>query len=305
MVALGLQQVARCVQIARPARPQGTRAARNFRVFAQSSNTTESDIVDANVNPYCSLDGEGKKPMKELSLGEKEQLFLEALSAYYFTGKPSMSDQEFDNLKDELVWEGSKVAVLSGDEQKFLEAQQAFNAGKPIMNDTDYDALKQKLRQGGSFVTAQGPRCSIRSRAVYSDAQVDYTKMVAINIPPALLVLGAVFSIDDLTGFEITKLIELPPPYGIVLLWGVLLPTVYVLANAIANLLFKDALILKAPCPNCNTENTTYFGDILTVTGNRDKNTVDCPGCKAKLTFDALEREVEVTQMPAPAKAKA
>lgn len=76
----------------------------------------------------------------------------------------------------------------SGDEQKFLEAQQAFNAGKPIMNDTDYDALKQKLRQGGSFVTAQGPRCSIRSRAVYSDAQVDYTKMVAINIPPALLV---------------------------------------------------------------------------------------------------------------------
>ncbi len=32
----------------------------------------------------------------------------------------------------------------------------------------------------------------------------------------SLQVLGGVFSIDDLTGFEITKLIELPSPWGIV-----------------------------------------------------------------------------------------
>ena len=29
-------------------------------------------------------------------------------------------------------------------------------------------------------------------------------------------VLGGVFSLDDLTGFEITKLVELPAPWGIV-----------------------------------------------------------------------------------------
>lgn len=57
--------------------------------------------------------------------------------------------------------------------------------------------------------------------------------------------LGGVFSVDDLTGFEITKIIELPEPWGIVALWGVLLPTVYVLASSITNLVFKDALILK------------------------------------------------------------
>ena len=56
--------------------------------------------------------------------------------------------------------------------------------------------------------------------------------------------LGGVFSVDDLTGFEITKIIELPEPYGIVALWGVLLPTIYVLAASITNLVFKDALIL-------------------------------------------------------------
>lgn len=57
--------------------------------------------------------------------------------------------------------------------------------------------------------------------------------------------LGALFSVDNLTGFEITKLVELPEPYGIIVLWGFVLPTVYVMADAIAKLLFKDALILK------------------------------------------------------------
>lgn len=97
-----------------------------------------------------------------------------------------------------------------------------------------------------------------------------------------------------------------------VALWGFLLPVVYVLASSLTNLVFKDALILKArrappaaagasdgagrghgkgscgccaaawlgsetdrpavsfaqaPCPNCGTESTVYFGDILTIPG--------------------------------------
>lgn len=56
------------------------------------------------------------------------------------------------------------------------------------------------------------------SQKMYSDTTPDYLRMLAINVPAALLVLGLVFSIDDLTGFEITKLIELPPPYGVALL---------------------------------------------------------------------------------------
>ena len=69
-------------------------------------------------------------------------------------GKPMMSNEEFDNLKQELIWEGSKVVVLSSAEQardkclcaralpiraltlhfhaqRFLEASMAFAAGKP------------------------------------------------------------------------------------------------------------------------------------------------------------------------------
>ena len=62
-------------------------------------------------------------------------------------------------------------------------------------------------------------------------------------------VLGLLFSIDDITGFEITKVIELPKPYGIVFVWGLVLPSLFILANAITSLVFKDALILKVRGP--------------------------------------------------------
>lgn len=129
-----------------------------------------------------------------------------------------MSDAEFETLKEELLWNGSKVAVLDGDELAFLEASQAFAKGKPIMSDEDFNALKYELKQKGSVVAAEGPRCSLRSKKMYSDCTPDYLRMVALNVPAALLVLGFVFGIDDVTGFEITKAIELPPPYGVFLL---------------------------------------------------------------------------------------
>lgn len=49
---------------------------------------------------------------------------------------------------------------------------------------------------------------------MFSDAMADYPRLVLLNVPACLLVLGGVFAIDDLTGFEITEAIELPLPYG-------------------------------------------------------------------------------------------
>jgi hypothetical protein len=79
-------------------------------------------------------------------------------------------------------------ASRSSDEQRFLEAQIAYNKGKPILDDTEFDKLKTRLKGAGSIITAEGPRCSLRSRSMYSDTQVDYLRMTAINIPAALVV---------------------------------------------------------------------------------------------------------------------
>lgn len=264
---------------------------------------TESDTDDGSVVGFCSID-EGGKRQRKRTVGELEQEFLAALSSWYFEGKPTISDAEFETLKEELLWNGSKVAILDSDELTFLEASQAYAKGKPIMSDEDYNALKAGLKMKSSIVAAEGPRCSIRTKKMYADCSPDYLRMLALNVPATLLVLGALFAIDDLTGFEITTAIELPPPYGVALLWGLLLPTTFVLATSITNVFFRDSLVLKGPCPNCGAENFTYFGEVLTVASNRGQNTSDCVSCGAGLTFDENKRIVVVSET-AEEKAKA
>lgn len=127
----------------------------------QQGRIEEEETVDSKILPYCSINKQEKK-----SLGELEQEFLQALQSFYYEGKAIMSNEEFDNLKEELMWEGSSVVMLSPDEQKFLEASMAYVSGKPIMNDEEYDKLKMQLKRDGSGIVAEGPRCSLRSRKV-------------------------------------------------------------------------------------------------------------------------------------------
>jgi hypothetical protein len=39
------------------------------------------------------------------------QEFLEAMTAYYYGDKPNLTDDEFALLKEELIWNGSKVGL--------------------------------------------------------------------------------------------------------------------------------------------------------------------------------------------------
>ncbi|RWW24273.1 hypothetical protein GW17_00011461 [Ensete ventricosum] len=83
------------------------------------------------------------------------------------------------------------------DEQKFLEASMAYVSGNPIMTDAEFDELKLRLKKEGSGIVQEGPRCSLRSR-----------KMFLLNVPAAVIALTLFFFLDDLTGFEITYLLE-------------------------------------------------------------------------------------------------
>lgn len=50
---------------------------RRFRHFSFA------DSCESNINEYCSLDEDGGKPISQMTLGEKEQAFLEALSVCF------------------------------------------------------------------------------------------------------------------------------------------------------------------------------------------------------------------------------
>ncbi|XP_059645245.1 PGR5-like protein 1A, chloroplastic [Cornus florida] len=257
----------------------------------QPDQVQKDDVVDSNVLPYCNLDKKEKK-----SLGELEQEFLQALQSFYYEGKAIMSNEEFDLLKEELMWEGSSVVMLSSDEQKFLEASMAYVAGKPIMSDEDYDQLKIQLKMDGSDIVVEGPRCSLRSRKVYSDLSVDYFKMFLLNVPAAVVALTLFFFLDDLTGFEITYLLELPEPFSFIFTWFAALPFILWLAFTITNVVVKDFLILKGPCPNCGTENNSFFGTILSIASGGTTNTLKCSNCGTELVYDSKTRLITLPE---------
>nr|GMD98770.1 PGR5-like protein 1A, chloroplastic [Ipomoea batatas] len=251
----------------------------------------EVEVDDSKILPYCNIDRKEKK-----SLGEMEQDFLQALQAFYYEGKAIMSNEEFDNLKEELMWEGSSVVMLSADEQRFLEASMAYVAGTPIMSDEEFDKLKMKLKMDGSDIVVEGPRCSLRSRKVYSDLSVDYLKMFLLNVPAAVVALGLFFFLDDLTGFEITYLLELPEPFSFIFTWFAALPFILWLSFSITGFIVKDFLILKGPCPNCGTENTSFFGTILSVSSGGSSNTVKCTNCGTDMVYDSSTRLITLPE---------
>ncbi|XVF51592.1 hypothetical protein PTKIN_Ptkin04bG0196500 [Pterospermum kingtungense] len=257
----------------------------------QQGKVEEDEVVDGKILPYCSLDKKEKK-----SLGEMEQEFLQALQAFYYEGKAIMSNEEFDNLKEELMWEGSSVVMLSSDEQKFLEASIAYVSGKPLLSDREFDELKLRLKMEGSEIVVEGPRCSLRTRKVYSDLSVDYLKMLLLNVPATVVALGLFFFLDDLTGFEITYLLELPEPLGFIFTWFAAVPLIVWSAQSLTKVVVKDFLILKGLCPNCGTENVSFFGTILSISSGGTTNTLKCSNCGTPLEYNSKTRLITLPE---------
>lgn len=164
------------------------------------------------------------------------------------------------------------------------------------MTDEEYDELKMRLKQEGSVIVVEGPRCSLRSRKVYSDLAVDYFKMFLLNVPAAVVALTLFFFLDDLTGFEITYLLELPEPFSFIFTWFAAVPLLLWLSTSITKLIVKDFLILKGPCPNCGTENVSFFGTILSISSGGTTNKVKCSNCGTELLYDSKSRLITLPE---------
>merc|ERR1719152_637698 len=100
---------------------------------------------------------------KQLTLDEKEKLYLECLDSYYNeNGKQLLSDDEYEKLKLDLDFDGSRVATFSADEIKFVLANKRFKMGKPFLSDMEYDNLRALLKDKGSpVVIHEGAKCSV------------------------------------------------------------------------------------------------------------------------------------------------
>lgn len=82
----------------------------------------------------------------------KELIFLDALYSNYQKKVQLLNDDVYDELKDSLTWEGSAVAVLRGDEARFIYAVAAYQRGESLMTDDEYEKLKASLVKEKSWV---------------------------------------------------------------------------------------------------------------------------------------------------------
>ncbi|VAH96454.1 unnamed protein product [Triticum turgidum subsp. durum] len=155
-----------------------------------------------------------------------------------------MSNEEFDNLKEELMWEGSSVVMLSADEQRLLEASIAYIAGNPIMSDAEFDELKLRLKARWKRHRDGRPQVQSTESEVYSDLTVDYLKMFLLNVPATIVALGLFFFIDELTGFEV-NVFQFPEPFGFIFTYFAALPLILVTAQVVTKAIINDVLILK------------------------------------------------------------
>lgn len=226
---------------------------------------------------FCAIDENTGKPIV-LTVDEKERIFTDALQAYYFDGRQTLNDRDFDQLKEDLMWEGSPLAILSRDETKFLSAMSAYLKGTPIMSDTEFDELKASLKANGSEIAvSKEPKCFIDTGICSVTWKKDTLRQYVAYSP-----IGAVFFVLwSALAFELTPLRFVNPI--ITLLLGS--PFIYFGTVAVAeNLFYSNPLIASGPCPNCGADNRIYFGNALGVEGFSEEGTVKCGSCATELT---------------------
>ena len=90
----------------------------------------------------------------------KEMIFLDCLYEYYFKEKRSiLANDDYNDLKEMLTWEGSAVVSMNAKEAQFVISVATSKRGQGTLIDSDYDKLKSELLAAQSWVvtTKQDP----------------------------------------------------------------------------------------------------------------------------------------------------
>lgn len=201
---------------------------------------------------------------EKLSLAQKEALYLDCCAGFNVASEKSpVSDNEYEQLKSDLAFEGSKVILMARDEIKFMVATRRYLEGKPIMDDKEYDTLRKELKERGSTaVTHDAPGCKVddAGRTVCkADLAPDDGKN-ALLYTPALVLTALLFN-------EYTYWVYSWDPLLSLIAGSPIIATItYILTNFIY---FQKPYITKAQCPKCTTPQNIYFGDVLFVNGGK------------------------------------
>eukprot|EP00549_Striatella_unipunctata_P025762 CAMPEP_0118715632 /NCGR_PEP_ID=MMETSP0800-20121206/27008_1 /TAXON_ID=210618 ORGANISM="Striatella unipunctata, Strain CCMP2910" /NCGR_SAMPLE_ID=MMETSP0800 /ASSEMBLY_ACC=CAM_ASM_000638 /LENGTH=329 /DNA_ID=CAMNT_0006621873 /DNA_START=154 /DNA_END=1143 /DNA_ORIENTATION=- len=248
----------------------------------------EEDCVSE--DEYCAVDKKTGKLIR-LTVEEKERIFLDALQSYYFSGRTMLGDAEFDLLKEDLSWNGSKVIDMNRDEAKYMAAMEAYVSGKPILSDEEFDELKQKLKSEKSkFAVSTEPKCYIDTGICTVTLRKDNFRNNLLYLPATIAATIVWLGLADVL---IEPIIRLNP----ILLLALGGYPIYNVAKYVTeNFLFQKGLIAYGPCPSCEFENRIYFGDILGLPGFSDVASTRCTKCKTQ--FKVQQETLRASTLP-------
>lgn len=239
---------------------------------------------------YCAVD-QNTGNLVRLTLEEKERIFLDALQAYYASGRQLLDDAEFDLLKEDLSWNGSDLVAMNKKEAKYLAAMQAYLKGEPILSDSEFDSLKQELKtEESKFAVSLDPKCYIDTGICTVTFQEDNFRSNLLYLP-----VGGILAILWLgLGYEFFGAIIKLNPLILTLLGAY---PIYAGAKAITEgFIFTNKFIAYGPCPSCEVENRVFFGNILGVEGFDDVAAVKCPNCKSE--FRVQRQTLRASTLP-------
>jgi len=242
------------------------------------------------VDEYCAIDKNTGAKIR-LTVAEKERIFLDSLQSYYINGRQVLKDDEFDLLKEDLSWNGSKLVQMNRNEAKYLSAMEAYVKGKPILSDEEFDTLKATLKEEKSqFAVSKEPKCYIDTGICTVTWEEDKFRGNLLYLPVtvvlSLLWVGVSFEL-------IEPFIRINP----LLLFALgAFPITKYTKQITDDYIFVNNKIMYGPCPSCESEERVYFGGVFSVEGFGDIASKKCLACKAK--FDVQRSSMRASTLP-------
>eukprot|EP00951_Prasinocladus_malaysianus_P041572 scaffold492241_cov41-Prasinocladus_malaysianus.AAC.1 len=180
----------------------------------------------------------------------------------------------------ELSWQGSTVITLTEEEQVFLYALRGDAHGAI---EGSFEAMETQLRKEGSSVALHGPRCSLSSKKIYSDAAIDQKQIGRFRL------LTYIGMIDRASGgylAEGSKAVAIA-----VAIFAI--PVAILASNLLVSVTSKTAR-LSSSCPACGSPDVTFEVEI----GPAQPDTVisQCPSCLSNLKMNSDTLLVELMQ---------
>jgi len=238
---------------------------------------------------------------KKMTLREKEKLYIDCCASYNVDKVQLITDEEFEDLKIDLEFEGSPVMMMSRDEIKFLVAKNKYNEGKPIMSDTEFEELRGSLLKRGSLAPKKEDSvCKLDEGmgkvVCKSDLFPDQGKNLVLFLPPMILAGVICNEFVYWTGSSLSPLATII----------VASPFTFVLGYITTKfLLFQDPYVTKFNCPECSTTQNLYFGDILFNQGEaKEEMESECVNAACGALLKGNRRTMRVFSEPKPEKKK-